>query len=172
MVRLVRTLTAVLIVSAKYTKLFGGGVHIFFFYQPFLIQFTANRLEVGSKQDEKWLTYICTLCVFQNVVKLLQWCVYEDMVSFLSSAGTVQESAMTESVGKLVGREKAVKDGGIDGKIAEENKIKKEIEEFEEEKGGVDDDDDDDCDDDDDVLRITILRSVIIRTDTLSLGPS
>jgi len=33
-------------------------------------------------------------------------------------------------------------------------------------------DDDDDCDDDDDVLRITILRSVIIRTDTLSLGPS
>ena len=119
-------------------------------YHLFLIQFTASRLEVGNKKDEKGLAYICALCVFQNVVKLLQWCVYEDMISFLSSVGTVQESAVTESVSELVGTEKAVKEGGIDRKIVEENKIQKETEEVEEEKGGGDDDDDFDDDDDDD----------------------
>ena len=124
-----------------------GGGSLFFVSDFFIIQFIASRLEVGSIKDGKGLTYICTLCVFQNVVKLLQWCVYEDMVTFLSSLYTVQESALTESESELVGREIAVKEGGIDRKIVEGNKIQEETEEVEEEKGGGDDDDDDDDDD-------------------------
>jgi len=112
-----------------------------------------------AKKDGKGLTYICTLCVFQNVVKLLQWYVYEDMVTFLSSVDTVQDCVLPESRSELVGREKAVEEGGIDRKIVEENKIREETEEVEEEKGGGDDgyddddgewDEDEEDDDDDD----------------------
>jgi hypothetical protein len=77
-------------------------------------------------------------------VKLLQWCVYEDMVTFLSSLDTLQESALTESGNELVGREKAVKASGINLKIVEENKMLEGTEEIEEVKGGGDDDYDDD----------------------------
>jgi hypothetical protein len=77
-------------------------------------------------------------------VQLLQWCVYEDLVTFLSSLDTLQESAMTESESELVGREKSVKEGAIDRKIVEENKTQEGTEEIEEEKEDGDDDDDDD----------------------------
>ena len=80
---------------------------------------------------------------------MLQWCVYEDMVTFLSSLDTVQESALRESKSELVGREKAVKESGIDRKIVEENKSQEMTEEVEEEKGGGDDSYDDYDDDDD-----------------------
>jgi hypothetical protein len=93
------------------------------------------RMEV--KKDGKGLTYVCTLCVFQNVVKLLQWCVYEDMVTFLSSLDAVQESA-------LEGREKIVKEDGIARKIVEENKVQEETE-VEEEEGGGDDDEEEEA---------------------------
>ena len=148
---IVHSLTALPMFSAKYTELIWGGECSHFFVPKFfLIQFIASRLEVRSKKHGKGLTYVCTLCVFQNVFKLLQWCVYEDMVTFLSTLDTVQESALTESESELVGKEKAVKEGGIDRKIVEENKIQEETEEVEEEKGGGDDDDYDDDDDDDD----------------------
>jgi len=72
------------------------------------------------------------------------------MVTFLSSVDTLQQCAITESEGELVGREKSVKEGGTDRKIVDGNKIPEETEEVEEEKGGGDNDDYDNDDDDDD----------------------
>jgi hypothetical protein len=73
--------------------------------------------------------------------------VYEDVVTFLSSLDTLQESAVTGSESELVEREKSVKEGAIDRKIVEESKMQEGTEEIEEEKGDGDDDDDDDDDD-------------------------
>jgi hypothetical protein len=92
----------------------------------------TDRSEVGSRSDGKGLTCIYVLCEFQNVAQLLQWCVYEDIVSFLSNLVIMQESPQEETANGVEGGRKKVKEE-ICQKIEEENKNHEEIEEVDEE---------------------------------------